>query len=145
MIDTLRNIFFRDFWLKLFSTVLAILIWLTVSFAIHRDVSPPSPLEKLSTGELTFTNIPVLIMSLAADVHDVKVLRSEVTVKVRGETKYLKILQASDIHALVDLTGGRESEAGQRMRKKIVVTTPANISYLSVEPEEVEVLVPPKK
>lgn len=33
----MRDLIFKDFLLKLFSLVLAVLIWLTVSFAIQRE------------------------------------------------------------------------------------------------------------
>ena len=36
MMAFLRKLLFEDIWLKLFSLVLAVLIWLTVSFASHR-------------------------------------------------------------------------------------------------------------
>lgn len=142
MISFLKNFLFRDFWLKLFSLVLAVLIWLAVSFAIHRDLPPEAPLENLTLAEKIFANIPVVVMASAADVHGFKVDHSEVTVKVRGDTKTLEHLQASDIRAIVDLTG---IESAKGLKKKIAVTTPANISYVSVEPDEVEVIVPPKR
>jgi hypothetical protein len=44
MILLLRHLVFHDFWLKLFSLVLAVLIWLTVSVAIKKEVSPVSSL-----------------------------------------------------------------------------------------------------
>ena len=151
MIATLRNIFFRDFWLKLFSLVLAILIWMTVwLFAIRKDVSPAAALSNAHLDERTFYNIPVLVMSAAADVRDFKVSPGEVAIKVRGESKKLQELekklrddpQAKDIRALVDLTG---IESARGLRKKIVVTTPADITFEQADPDEVEIIVPPKR
>jgi hypothetical protein len=37
----MRDLIFKDFWLKLFSLMLAVLIWLTVSFAIQRESTNP--------------------------------------------------------------------------------------------------------
>lgn len=142
MIDTLRNILLRDFWLKLFSLMLAVLIWLAVSSAIHRDVSPSAALDGVNAMELTFSNVPVLVMSTAADVRNFNVNPRQVQVKVRGDAKSLQMLQVSDLHALVDLTG---IEAARGLKKKIAVTAPANITYVSTTPEEVEVIVPPKR
>ena len=43
----MRDLIFKDFWLKLFSLALAVLIWLTVSFAIQREsANPLKPLGK---------------------------------------------------------------------------------------------------
>ncbi len=151
MILLLRNFFFRDFWLKFFSLVLAILIWLTVwLFFIRQDVSPTGVLSIPRLEERTFYNIPVLVMSAAADVRDFRVRPGEVTIRVRGEAQKLQALekkmhaepQARDIRALVDLTG---LESARGLRRKIVVTTPADITFEQVEPDEVEILGPAKR
>ena len=150
MITLLQNVLFRDFWLKLFSLMLAVLIWLTVwLFAIRKEVSPTTALSHDRLEERTFYNIPVLVMSAAADVRDFKVSPSEVTIKVRGEASKMQELetklrddpQAREIRALVDLTG---IEPVQGMRKRIAVTTPADITFESVEPDQVEIIEPRK-
>jgi YbbR domain-containing protein len=143
MIDFLRTLLLQDFWLKLFSLVLAILIWLTVSFAIHKEVSPTTALTSANSEERTYYNIPVYLMSTAADVRDFKVSPSVVAVKVRGETRRLKDLQAREIRALIDLTGIESAPRG--LTKRIEVTTPAGITFVHVIPVEVEVIVPPKR
>jgi YbbR domain-containing protein len=141
MIALLRDLFLRDFWLKLFSLALAVLIWLTVSFAIRKEVSPASVLSG-ATGEKTFSNVPVLIMSAAADVRSFKVNPGEVTVKVRGEIKLVEQLQPKDIQALVDLTG---IESARALTKRIQISTPPGITYVSVDPLEVRIIVPQKR
>ena len=88
-------------------------------------------------------------MSEAADVRDFKVSPSEVTIKVRGESKKVRELeiklrddpQSREIRALVDLTG---IEPVQGMHKRIAVTTPADITFESAEPDQVEILKPTK-
>jgi hypothetical protein len=153
MIAVVRDLVFRDFWLKLFSLVLAVLIWLTIwLFAIRNDMPPSTALGNARLEERTFYNIPVLVMSAAADVRDFKVSPGEVAIRVRGEIKELHALeqklhddpQAREIRALVDLTG---IEPVQGMRKKIVVTTPADITFeeaLQALPNEVEIIEPTK-
>ncbi len=150
MILLLRNILFRDFWLKVFSLVLATLIWLTVwLFFIRQDVSPAGMLSNARSEQRTFYNIPVLVMSAAADVRNFKVSPGEVAITVRGEPQKLEALEkrrhadpsARDIRALVDLTG---IEPARGTRKKIVVTTPADITFEQADPDEVEILEPAK-
>jgi hypothetical protein len=52
MINALRNLIFRDFWLKLFSLLLAVAIWKIVSFAIHKEeASSPSSSETIQSPE----------------------------------------------------------------------------------------------
>jgi hypothetical protein len=142
MIAWLRNLILSDFWLKLFSLALAVLIWLTVSFAIRQEVPPAAGLGNVNFEELTFFNVPVLVVSTAADVRSFKVNPSEVQIKVRGEAKQLRQLQASDIRALVDLTG---IESARGLRKRIAVTTPAGVTFVQAVPDEVEVVVPPRR
>ena len=152
MIITVRNIFFRDFWLKLFSVVLAVLIWMTVYlFAIRREVPVPAPLKNavVEDQDHVFYNIPVLVMSAASDVRDFKVSPSTVTIRVRGDAKKVQEIedklrddpQARDIRALVDLTG---IEPAQGMKKKIAVTTPPDITFELAEPDQVEIIEPAK-
>jgi hypothetical protein len=141
MIAFLRNLVVCDFWLKLFSLALAVLIWLTVSFAIRQEVPPATGLGSVNSEELAFPNIPVLVVSTAADVRSFKVNPSEVQIKVRGEPKKLRLLQASDIRALVDLTG---IESARGLRKRIAVTTPPDVTFVQAIPDEVEIVVPPK-
>jgi YbbR domain-containing protein len=140
MIAFLRHLLFQDFWLKLFSLALAVLIWLTVSFT--QSGGGRSLFANPAIPEKTYDGIPVLVMSSAADVRSVKVNPSEVQVTVRGDAKLLQDLQLRDIRALVDLTG---IESARGLLKRIEVTTPAGITFVKVVPDEVEVNVPPKR
>ncbi len=141
MINSLRNLFFRDFLLKLFSLVMAVLIWLVVRFAIQKEGSP-LPTLPLAAHELTFANLPVLVMSSAQDVHEVKVQPSTVEVTVQGDAKVLGSIQSKDIRPIVDLTG--VVEAAGDLRKRIEVTTPPGVALTHIVPEDVKVIFPRK-
>ena|SRR5438067_11457386 len=140
MIAFVRQLIFRDFWLKLFSFALAVLIWLIVSFAIQKEGSPVAALS-LTPAERTFVNLPVIVMSAAQDVRNIRVRPALVEVTVRGDAKVVRALQANEIRVMVDLTG---IEAAREMTKRIEVSTPAGISHIKVVPEEVQVVIPPK-
>lgn len=139
MIAVLRELIVRDFWLKLFSLVLAVLVWLIVSIAIQKEGSPVAALA-FSPEERTFSNLPVMVMSSAQDVRNIKVRPSEVEVTVQGDAKYLRGLQGKDIRVLVDLTG---IESARDLRKRIEVSTPAGIAPIRVLPETVDIILPP--
>lgn len=136
----LRDLVFKDFGLKLLSLALAVLIWLTVSFAIHKETRPD--LGSMLDHPSRVLRVPVLMMSSAADVREIRVRPDYVEVTVRGESEVLKKLQDRDVHAIVDLTG---IESARNLRKRIEITTPPGIVYVHVFPEDVEVVVPPKK
>jgi hypothetical protein len=130
MISFLRNLILGDFWLKLFSLVLAILIWLLVSFAIHREVAPAT--------EQIFS-VPVVVTSAAADVHNFHVNPGEVQVRVRGQERKLETLDTSDVRAVVNLTG---ADLQRESRQRIQIILPLDVTLVGVVPAEVEVLLP---
>ena len=141
MIDFLRNLFFADFWLKLFSLVLAVLIWGTVSLAIHKEVSPVGQFTTRLSPH-TFFDLPIVILSSAGDVHTFRVTPDKVEVTVQAEPKILEKLQAKDIRVLVDVT---DIEEAHDLRMRVEVTAPPGVAVLSTLPEKVDVTIPPKR
>jgi YbbR domain-containing protein len=141
MIKTLRSIFVEDFWLKLISLTLAVLAWMTVNFSIGKNTPAQNALSLIPSDDRVFANVPVVILSSAEDVRSVRVHPKEVELTVQGDARSLKELQARDLRVLVDLTG---IQAAQGLRKRLEVSTPPGITYVKVDPEEVQVIFPPK-
>lgn len=141
MIEYLRQLFLKDFWLKLFSFALAVLIWFTVNIAINRESSGAPALSLIPSEEKVFSGLPVVVLSSAEDVRSVHVYPKEVEVTVQGEAKLLKDVRSKDIRVLLDLTG---IPAAHDMRVRVEVTLPTGISVVRVNPEEVQVTFPPK-
>jgi YbbR domain-containing protein len=133
MIQFLRNLVFEDFWLKLFSLVLAVLTWLTVTFASNKEIG---------TESRVFSNLPVTILASAENVHNFKVSPHEVEIMVRADPKTLQSLQSKDVRAIVDLTG---VAAARVLHKRIEVSVPAGVTCLRVAPEAVQVIFPPDR
>ena len=140
MISIIRNLFIRDFWLKLFSLVLAILIWKIVSLAIRHEVSPS--VANLLGIESSFKDVPVTVMSTAGDVQSFKVNPTKVEVFVRMDPTRASEVQADDIRAIVDLTG---IESAHDLHRQIRIITPPDVTFVRAVPDEVDVIVPPKK
>jgi len=134
MIAVLRYLFVEDFWLKLFSLALAVLIWVTVTFVSQRDAGIE---ERLVSRKL-----PVTILSAAEDVHNFRVSPSEVLVTLQGRPRVLQNLQTNDVRAIVDLTG---AGAARDLRKRVEVSLPSGLSRVRVTPEEVQVVFPPDR
>jgi hypothetical protein len=130
----------KDYGWKLFSLALAVLTWVTVSVAIHKEDTSETILP--SYAPTRDFRVPVLVMSAAADVRACRVNPGYVTVTVRGETKDLDKLQEKDIRAIVDLS---DIESARNLRKRIDVSTPPGVTHLGVVPADVEVFVPPKR
>ena len=136
----LRDLFFRDWQLKLFSVALAVLIWLTVSFAIRKEGGPE--VGALLNAPARVLIVPVTVMSAAGNVREFHVRPERVEVTVRGLAKELAGLQEKDVHAIVDLT---DIESARSLRKRIEVTTPTGIVHVRVVPEDVEIMFPPQR
>ena len=130
MILFARNLIAKDFWLKLFSLALAILIWLTVWFSTHGEnaTSPWLALIGRPPDESVLT-IPVRVPAGTSDP-------SEVKITLRGDPRILKSLGPQNVRAEVDLTGV-QSANGLLCPVEIIV--PKGISYSRVEPDQVAV------
>jgi YbbR domain-containing protein len=133
MIAFLRNLLLEDFWLKLFSLALAVLIWFTVTFVSQKEVR---------TDTRVFFSLPVAVLSAAEDVRNFKVSPRAVQVTVQGDAETLQNLQSKDIRVTVDLTG---VAAARELRKRVEVSAPAGVTHLRVAPEEVQVIFPPDR
>jgi hypothetical protein len=141
MITLLRNLVVKDFWLKLFSFALAVLTWFTISSAIQQEGTPGTPLRLGAARQRTFSNLPVVVLSSAGDVHNFRVEPQEIEVTVEGDAQAMRKLQASDLHAVVDLTG---IQAAHDLKKRIDVSPPAGVLLVKVDPEQVQVIYPPR-
>jgi hypothetical protein len=142
MIDFVRSLIFRDFWLKLLSFVFAVFIWLFVwKVFLNHDVGTPLNAFGSAGSERTYYNIPVIVVFPASEVRAVIVDPSEIRLDVRGAPTVLEKLKPSDIRAQVDLTG---IESARGLQKSIVVTVPTGVTVVRMIPDKVEVVIPPK-
>jgi YbbR domain-containing protein len=141
MTTFLQTLILKDFWLKLFSLGLAALIWFTVNIAIQNQVSPVVSLPLGKLDRRTFSGLPVVVMSSAEDSRSFRVNPKSVDVTIEGDAKVLKSLYDRDIRVIVDLTG---VEAAHDMRKRIQVSAPSGVSHIKIDPEEVQIIFPPK-
>jgi YbbR domain-containing protein len=127
----------KDFGWKLFSLFLALAIWLTV----HKIYEEPGTASGLVGGyPVTFGNLPVLVVSATSDVRNFRVVPATVAVKVSGSPEVMADLQASQIHAVVDLT---DVQSARDLRRRVDVSTPPGVTLVSVDPTKVGVIVPP--
>lgn len=136
----LKDLVLKDFWLKLLSLTVAVLIHVTVSTAIRQERN--LAVDALSIAESRiFPALPVYVVSSAADVHEFKVQPSYVEVEVRGSRAVVSKLTEKDVRVMVDLTDVKWT-AG--LRKRVEVSTPPGVMHVRVWPSEVEVIMPTK-
>jgi hypothetical protein len=140
MIALLRNLFLKDVMLKLFSLAIGILIYCTTkSFVDIKNELPSLPTLGMAVTLRAFRDLPVLIVSSAADVRRFKVTPDTVDVTVQGDPKVLAGLENDEIRALVDLSG---IKSATDLRQRIEVSTPAGVTHVRVVPAEVRVIFP---
>jgi voltage-gated potassium channel Kch len=140
----MRDWFIKDLGWKLFSVILALAIWLTVHKILEESAPPPVIMPSLPPSPVatTFTNLPVLIVSAAADVREFHVTPNTVTVTVSGQPEIMAALQADQVHALVDLT---DIEAARNLHRRVDISTPTGVTLVNVDPVEVNVVIPPQR
>jgi hypothetical protein len=133
----MRDLFFKDLGWKLFSLLLAAAIWFTVNRILHEASAPP---PDVNASPITFDNLPIAIVSAAADVRDFRVapMAVKVTVIVTAET--MKTLQVGQIHAVVNLTG---ADLARDQHLPVEISAPTNVTITSIYPARVLVLAPP--
>jgi hypothetical protein len=137
----LRDLIVRDFWLKLFSLAVAVLIRITVSIAIQNEIAMTTN-TAAAVSSRTFTNLSVAVVSSASDVHGFKVNPNCVEVVVRGEADVLSRLTEKDVRATVDLTN---VESARSLRKRVDVSTPPGVILVRLFPSDVDVVAPSKE
>jgi YbbR domain-containing protein len=140
----MRDWFIKDLGWKLFSVFLALAIWLTVHKILEESAPPPVIVPSLppSPVSMTFTNLPVLIVSAAADVREFHVTPNAVTVTVSGQPGIMAALRENQVHALVDLT---DIEAARDLRRRVDITTPTGVTLVNVFPADVNVVIPAQR
>ena len=135
----MRELFTKDWGWKWFSLLLAVAIWLTVH-RILREAAIPE--EQLGGSKVTYSNLPVLVVAAAADVHLYRVTPETVRVTVTGSAEAIADLKANQIRATVDLTDLMGIESPANLQRNVDVSVPAGITVLNVQPKSVGAILP---
>ena len=97
---SLRSLFFDHLWLKLFSLVLATLIWVAARGNLPKDDN--DTVRK-------FHHLPVMLLSDATARRALQVDPNVVDVTVRGPAGLLADMSERDIEAFVRVQGGKDA------------------------------------
>ena len=127
----MRDLLIKDLGWKLFSLLMAVIIWLTVHGIL---VESGTPSGHSLGSQVTYGDLPVFIVSSAADVHFYRVAPAVVSVTVSGPPEVMAVLQANQIRA----------ESAKDLKRRVDVYVPPGISLVKVDPPRVGVIIPPK-
>ena len=130
---------FRDyildrFWLKLFSFILATLIWFTVQSKVQTPFRfAMNPFRTKETREISR---PVRLVMLPTTNRRFKPERYEVRITIRGNPAILDRLNPADVEAQVNLTDATDSAASYTVTAEKV---PLGIQVIEIVPPMVMV------
>ncbi len=133
MIQFLRQLILEDFWLKLLSLGLAVLIWFTLSLASQKEGG---------TTRQVFHALPVAVVSATDDVRNFRVSPGSVEVTVQGDASTVHDLHSKDLRVFVDLTG---VATARELSKRINVAVPPGVMLVEVVPAEGQIIFPPER
>lgn len=98
----LRDYILNNFWLKVFSLIMAGMIWFAVQSALQGDTRfPQNPFHPLEAREYTKT---IAVVSRPEEGKTFKINPPEARVTLRGNNALFKRLKLSDIQVYVDVT-----------------------------------------
>ncbi len=128
-----REAILQNFWLKLFSLVLATMIWFAI-FGAQTNLRP----ERAVLGNVTrkFERVPVTVMKSAADLRAFRVEPSTVEITVSGPLAKVQALTPGQLEVFISLTDVNDTVG---LTKKILVHVPHDIALLNVSPSEASI------
>ena len=129
----MRDWFVKDFHWKAFSLLMAIGIWLTVRKEAETPTAHGPSLTKNIYGD-----VPVLAVSGDANVSKAQLNPQTVNITVSGPADTMGDLNASQIHAFVNLSG---LSTAQNLPRDIDISLPAGVNVVDVEPPQVSVTI----
>jgi YbbR domain-containing protein len=129
-----RELILNNFWLKLFSLVLAVMIWLAIRGNIRTELAGGQNPFRLPAND-QFAR-PIMLMTAANDHQAYVVDPLSVNVKVTGDSDALKKLNPNDIQVYVRLTDVMVVHGAFPVEVKPL---PPNVSLQTVWPSHVHV------
>lgn len=128
-----RDAILQNFWLKLFSLVLATMIWFAI-YGAQNNLRGDRPV--LGTVTRKIAQVPITVMKSAADLRAFRVEPSQIEVTVRGPIAEVQALTARQLEVFINLTDVHDT-AG--LTKKILVHTPPGIAVVEVSHTEANI------
>jgi YbbR domain-containing protein len=132
---SLRAFIQHNFWLKLFSLLLATLVWFLIHFWIESgNPQPQSPITNPIAME--FLRLPVRVLTQPGDVRVYKVDPNQVVVKVTGEAAIMRDLTPKNISVYVDLAN---IQTARETNQQVKLNIPNGVTLMDVVPRAVNV------
>jgi YbbR domain-containing protein len=121
MIDLFKRYVFHNFWLKLLSLLLAAGLWWRIS-------PDEQPAEVSLRAPIVFQHIPPPLEISSESI-------PEAQIRVRGPERVIRQLQASEVHAEIDLSDAKPGERTFDLNSQLV-RRPTDVSVVQVVPSQ---------
>jgi YbbR domain-containing protein len=128
-----RDLVLNNFWFKLLSFILALMVWFAVDSHLKRQRG--SPRRAVPTDEAKSFRRPVTLLTSANNRRVFQVDPFEVSVRVTGEPARLREVQAEEIQVFVKLIEVPEP----RGSFPVTVNLPRNVTLQEVSPSSVQI------
>jgi YbbR domain-containing protein len=118
-----RDLVLYNFWWKLLSLLVAVLMWLTIQTALRRDENlRAAPVVDSVTR--SFSTVPITLLTSTKNLNHYHVSPPTVEVEISGAREDLAKLQEKDVHAFVNI-----SEVGdeKQFRRPIEAQVPGDL------------------
>lgn len=119
----MKNAIFNNFSLKISAVLIAVFLWFFVTSQGQSEISLEAPLE--------FKNIPAELGIAGSSA-------KSVTLTVRGQERFMKGLNASDLRVFIDLGKAKQGELAYSVNKE-EVKLPFAMTVMSITPPSVRV------
>jgi len=129
-----RQFIERNFWLKVFALILALLTWITVRFAISRQLTFGS--APITAVTRVFSKSPVRLLTGADLAGRFRLVPDEVTVTLSGDATILEKLTGKEVTPFVNIARGF---SGSGAMGKVEIFAPSGVSIMKIEPADVTV------
>jgi YbbR domain-containing protein len=124
-----RDLVFHNFWWKLTSLLLAVIVW----FVVHQDA--PAGAAIMPRNTYRFSSHPLAVLRDSTDKRPVRITPTEVDVTVTAPITETTRLADADIQTFIDL-----SEVDGRVSKvRVRVYVPRGVRLEQITPDEATV------
>jgi hypothetical protein len=132
---SLRRIIFHNFWLKLFSLMLAGMIW----FAVFSIQDKPKAVPGFAVGDIKkeFDQVAVSVLKSPSDTAVYTISPNAVNVTLTGDARILETLTARDVQVFIDFTVVRAATRKNERKQDVQVRLPESVDNIEVSPSYV--------
>lgn len=132
---SLRDFIQHNFWLKLFSLLLATLVWFLVHLVIESGhPRPANPI--INPVSIEYYRQPVRVLKQPGDARIFKVEPNEVIVKLTGDDAVMRDISPDNVSVFVDMA---KSRSAHETNQQVKLDIPSGVTVMDVVPRTVNV------